>query len=226
MRKLTIYLCTCALVLVMSWEYQRGVSASVVTDTSVIPEEAMRLRILANSDTAQDQWLKREIRDEVVQEITNRVIDLKDIDQAREKVQLSLDDIDKLVKEVIKSRGFTYSAEIEYGEITFPSKLYGNKLYPAGQYEGLLITIGAGQGDNWWCVLFPPLCFVDFGTGEAVNPDQAAQKKQSVAVSETASTTAEADIEGKAVAVGESDSDVEVRFFLVDIFQKIKALFA
>jgi stage II sporulation protein R len=220
MRKLTIYLCTCALVLVMSWEYQRGVSASVVTDTSVIPEEAMRLRILANSDTAQDQWLKREIRDEVVQEITNWVIDLKDIDQAREKVQLSLDDIDKLVKEVIKSRGYTYSAEVEYGEITFPSKLYGNKLYPAGQYEGLLITIGAGQGANWWCVLFPPLCFVDFGTGEAVDPNQAAQKNQSVAVSETASTTAEASTEG------ELQNDVEVRFFLAEFFQKIKALFA
>jgi stage II sporulation protein R len=195
MKKMTVYLCMCLIILVMSWEYQRGVSASVMTDTSVIPEEAMRLRILANSDTPQDQWLKREIRDEVVQEITIWVEDLKNIDQAREEVQLSLDDIDKLVKEAIESRGFTYAAEVEYGEITFPSKLYGNKLYPAGQYEGLLITIGEGQGDNWWCVLFPPLCFVDFGTGAGEENGE------------------------------ETKSEVEVRFFLAEVFQKIKSIF-
>jgi stage II sporulation protein R len=220
MKKMTVYLCMCLVILVMSWEYQRGVSASVMTDTSVIPEEAMRLRILANSDTPQDQWLKREIRDEVVQQITTWVKDLKDIDQAREEVQLSLDDIDKLVKEAIESRGFTYSAEVEYGEITFPSKLYGNKLYPAGQYEGLLITIGEGQGDNWWCVLFPPLCFVDFGTGEVTDPDQEAGENQSRDRSATVNTGAGEENEE------ETKSEVEVRFFLAEVFQKIKSIFA
>lgn len=215
MKKMTVYLCMCLVILVMSWEYQRGVSASVMTPTSEIPEEALRLRILANSDTPQDQWLKREIRDEVVQQITIWVKDLKDIDQAREEVQLSLSDIDNLVQEVVESRGFTYSAEVEYGEITFPSKLYGNKFYPAGQYEGLLITIGEGQGDNWWCVLFPPLCFVDFGTGEVTDSEQEAGKNQSRDGSATGAENGE-----------EMESEVEVRFFLAEMFQKIKSFFA
>jgi stage II sporulation protein R len=219
MKRMTVYLCMCLLILVMSWEYQRGVSASVMTATSEIPEEALRLRILANSDTPQDQWLKREIRDEVVKQITIWVKDLKDIDEARDEVQLSLEDIDSLVKEAIESRGFAYSAEVEYGEITFPSKLYGNKLYPAGQYEGLLITIGEGQGDNWWCVLFPPLCFVDFGTGEVTDSEQEAEENQKDESDPGAAAVG-------AVNSEETKSEVKVRFFLVDMFQKIKSFFA
>jgi stage II sporulation protein R len=217
MKRMTVYLCMCLLIVVMSWEYQRGVSASVMTATSEIPEEALRLRILAHSDTPQDQWLKREIRDEVVEQITIWVKDLKDIDEARKEVQLSLEDINNLVKEAIESRGFTYSAKVEYGEITFPSKLYGNKLYPAGQYEGLLITIGEGQGDNWWCVLFPPLCFVDFGTGEVTDSNQEAEENQSKDESDPGVTNAGSE---------SGEEQVEVRFFLAEVFQKLKSFFA
>jgi stage II sporulation protein R len=215
-KKLGIYLLTSLLVLVISWEYQRSVAASLVStanltgETESIPQEAIRLRILANSDSPRDQWLKREIRDEVVQHITKWVEGVETIDAARDEVRLSLVEIDTIVKEVIESRGFADTHTVEYGQIQFPSKLYGDKLYPAGEYEGLLITIGEGQGDNWWCVLFPPLCFVDFGTDEVADPDKEAATTTEIT---TATTT-------------NSESEVEVRFFIVEIFEKIKKMFA
>jgi stage II sporulation protein R len=218
LKKLGIYLLTSLLVLVISWEYQRSVAASLVStanlagETESIPQEAIRLRILANSDSPRDQWLKREIRDEVVQHITKWVEGVETIDAARDEVRLSLVEIDNIVKEVIEDRGFSYTHTVEYGQIQFPSKLYGDKLYPAGDYEGLLITVGEGLGDNWWCVLFPPLCFVDFGTdeGEVRDPDQAATSTTEITTATTAT----------------SESAVEVRFFIVEIFEKIKNMFA
>jgi len=225
--RLGIYLITSLLVLVMSWEYQKSISASVVgsataanqSQTIEIPEESMRLRILANSDSVQDQWLKREVRDQVVSQLNEWVQEMKTLEEAREHVKLSLPELEEIVGKTIKDRGFTYEFSVEYGQIEFPSKLYGNKLYPAGEYEGLLIKIGEAQGDNWWCVLFPPLCFVDFGTEEED------KEKESVKAANV-----DKDVENKEEMKNEKEEkegkQVEVRFFLVELFLKIKGFFA
>jgi len=222
MRKIHIYLIASLLVLVMSWEYQRNVAASILsqpaTEASLnvaIPEEAIRLRILAQSDSPRDQWLKREVRDEVVAHITDWVQQLESMEEARLLVEQSLPRIEQLVQEVIKERGFTYTSTVEYGQISFPAKLYGNQFYPAGEYEGLLITIGAGQGDNWWCVLFPPLCFVDYGTGTAVETKEESKDQESAQEIETAQAKSSED----------KKETVEVRFFFAELFGKIKNLF-
>ncbi len=135
----------------------------------VIPDDAIRLRILANSDNEADQELKRTVRDEVNEVITEWVADITDIEEARQLIESRIPEINEIVKEVLKSEGSTGSFEVEYGSnITFPAKLYGDFVYPAGEYEAVLITIGEGKGDNWWCVLFPPLCFLDFSNGTTV----------------------------------------------------------
>lgn len=216
MRKLLIYVCSCLLVLVMSWEYQRGVAASImikpsgIAKESGIPEESIRLRVLAHSDTPQDQWLKREVRDIVVEQTSSWAEQAKDIDEAREHIELGVVDLNKKVQEEIRKRGFTYTSQVEFGQIIFPSKLYGNQFYPAGEYEGLLITIGAGQGENWWCVLFPPLCFVDFGTGEVLDPNQEQKEEQ----------------EGSIASTTETEGEIEVRFFFLELIDKVKSWFA
>ncbi|AIF67854.1 stage II sporulation protein R [Terribacillus saccharophilus] len=134
-----------------------------------IPDEAIRLRILANSNSDADQQLKRLIRDEVNAQINSWVKNMTDIEEARDLIEEQLPEIKKTVARVLNEQGKSQGFNVEYSdEISFPAKLYGSYLYPAGQYEAVLITLGEGEGENWWCVLFPPLCFLDFSSGTSV----------------------------------------------------------
>ncbi len=153
------------IVMITCWESNRS-NAAVIAPT--IPEESIRLRILANSDSAQDQALKREIRDAIIARMQEWVIGPQTLDDAREVVKAHLPEFDILVGQMIRARGYSYSHTVELGKVPFPTKMYGNEVYPAGEYEALRVTIGSGEGQNWWCVLFPPLCFVDSLSGEAV----------------------------------------------------------
>ncbi|MED3993378.1 stage II sporulation protein R [Peribacillus frigoritolerans] len=138
-------------------------------DTKVIPDEAIRLRILANSDAEEDQAVKRLIRDKVNEDITKWVAELTSLDEARDVITSHLPDIQAKAEAVIKEQGLEQSVKVDFGQAEFPTKLYGQYLYPAGEYEAVIITLGEGDGANWWCVLFPPLCFLDFSNGTAVS---------------------------------------------------------
>ncbi|WP_068673806.1 stage II sporulation protein R [Oceanobacillus sp. Castelsardo] len=145
----------------------------------VIPDEAIRLRILANSDNDKDQELKRNVRDEVNKEISSWVEHMTDIEEARQLIQDRLPEVEAIVGNVIDEEGFENEFTVEYGKnVEFPTKLYGSYLYPAGKYEAILITIGEGKGDNWWCVLFPPLCFLDFSFGTSVSAADAGEAEE------------------------------------------------
>ncbi|MGG3913956.1 stage II sporulation protein R [Rossellomorea vietnamensis] len=137
-------------------------------ETMVIPDEAIRLRILANSDLDGDQNVKRLVRDEVNKEITNWVSNLTSQDEAKAVIKEGLPQLQKIAEDVVAAEGLDQSVKVEFGKVDFPTKLYGQYLYPAGEYEAVLITLGKGEGANWWCVLYPPLCFLDFSTGNAV----------------------------------------------------------
>ncbi|MBT2215318.1 stage II sporulation protein R [Virgibacillus dakarensis] len=165
----------------------------------VIPDEAIRLRILANSDGDEDQRIKRAVRDEVNKSIAGWVEDIADINKAREVIQGKLPAIEKIVGKVLEKEGVSQAYQVEYGEnVTFPTKLYGTYLYPAGEYEAVLITLGEGEGANWWCVLFPPLCFLDFSNGATVA--EAASVEEEVKEKEEE----------------EKEEEVEVKFFLFE----------
>lgn len=138
-------------------------------EETVIPNEAIRLRILANSDSDEDQALKRKVRDAVNAEITQWVQDLTSLEEARNTIKSGLPEIQKIAEEVVAHENETQSVKVDFGKVDFPTKLYGQFLYPAGEYEAILITLGEGEGANWWCVLFPPLCFLDFSNGVAVS---------------------------------------------------------
>ncbi|WP_085994034.1 stage II sporulation protein R [Oceanobacillus senegalensis] len=145
----------------------------------VIPDDAIRLRILANSDSEKDQALKRLVRDRVSEEVSGWVEYMTDIDEARSLIEKRIPIIDEMVQEVIEEEGFSYDYTVEYGEnIEFPTKLYDSYVYPAGEYEAILITIGEGKGDNWWCVLFPPLCFLDFSNGTTVSAADSSEAEE------------------------------------------------
>lgn len=167
--------------------YMPKVEAVGTEATMVIPDEAIRLRILANSDNEKDQAVKRLIRDEVNADITKWVKDLTSLDEAREVIQSHLPDIQETAKEVMQENGIEQSVKVDFGQAEFPTKLYGQFLYPAGEYEAVIITLGEGEGANWWCVLFPPLCFLDFSNGTAVSqsPIVEDEEKEVVAAEKT-----------------------------------------
>ncbi len=170
-------------------------SGIVAANQQVIPDEAIRLRILANSNSNEDQTVKRSIRDEVNESINEWVADLTSIEESRHVIKSRLAEIEAIVSKQLEMIGSRESFSVTFGEVAFPTKLYGDFVYPAGDYEAVLITIGEGLGDNWWCVLFPPLCFLDFSNGDAVQ--------------------AESDV------VEEPSEEVEVEFFLVKIIDTI-----
>ena len=91
-----------------------------------------------------------------------------------------LPQLQQIAENVLIEENVNQSVKVEFGEVEFPTKLYGEFLYPAGEYEAILITLGEGKGANWWCVLFPPLCFLDFSNGVAVSEgfDEEEEKKQ------------------------------------------------
>ncbi|MEH7111075.1 stage II sporulation protein R [Neobacillus niacini] len=144
---------------------------AIAKDSVVIPAEAIRLRILANSDHAQDQEIKRKVRDAVNEQITLWVQELTSLEKAKMVLTSKLPEVQAIAEKVVAEQGSTQSVKVEFGKVQFPTKLYGEFLYPAGEYQAILITLGEGTGANWWCVLYPPLCFLDFSNGIAVQSD-------------------------------------------------------
>lgn len=194
--------------------------AAQADETIVIPKEAIRLRILANSDEAKDQQLKRKIRDDVNKEITKWVADLESLPKARQLLKEKLPEIQKIALKRAQKEGATEAIKVEFGPAKFPTKLYGNFLYPAGEYEAIIITIGEGQGANWWCVLYPPLCFVDFSSGMAVSPgiEEPIELEEEGESSVTEDVEEETEQVEPVYAEGEEETP-EIKFMLVELFK-------
>ncbi|GAC41438.1 stage II sporulation protein R [Paenibacillus popilliae] len=220
----------------MRWDQGRtaavkaGMTAAEAGQTTVaaIPEDAIRLRVLANSDTDDDQRAKLLVRDRVVEQLNGwlrQQAPPQTRKEAREFIAVHLEELENTVSRTLAEAGIPYTAKLTLGEAPFPAKLYGGQIYPAGMYESLLVALGAGEGQNWWCVLFPPLCFIDGDTGQAKADSgtesegvSSAAERQDGAPADGASKTVGA--AGGSVAVGaepSADGGTEVRFFLWDI---------
>ncbi|WP_068783858.1 stage II sporulation protein R [Paenibacillus phocaensis] len=201
--------------LLMSWEGQMVDTAAAAGTQGVIPQESIRLRILANSDGTSDQLVKRRVRDAVVEQMNGWVAELENpqsLDEARRVIRDHLPAIEEQVGQTLKKYGKNYDYQVELGTVPFPTKMYGGAVYPAGDYEALRVTLGEGNGKNWWCVLFPPLCFIDAGSGDALANDAGAATA-AVAKASAAGTS------GDAVQV--EPEQAEVRFFLWDMLVKL-----
>ncbi|BAU26449.1 stage II sporulation protein R [Aneurinibacillus soli] len=187
-----LYIAFVLIVIMMNWEGQRDAFALVAKQT--VPEESIRLRILANSDAPEDQQLKRHVRDRVIESVKQWSSEAENADNARVIISNHLPELQGVVKRTIQEEGYSYPASVELRATDFPTKMYGTQVFPAGQYEAVRIAIGNAEGQNWWCVLFPPLCFTDISNGDT-----------------TSSKTASAD-----KADAKDKQRVEVRFFLLD----------
>lgn len=135
------------------------------------PESLIRFHVIANSDSERDQALKRAIRDAILEKVSPRLAVSHSLDESRIILKDLLPEMQSIATEVVKSWGENYTVQAEYGRTEFPTKSYGSLVLPAGEYEAVRILIGKAEGANWWCVLFPPLCFVDIEHSTAVLVD-------------------------------------------------------
>lgn len=121
----------------------------------LIPEDAIRFRIIANSNKIEDQTQKLEIKEEMEPVIANILSTSNSLDETRKEIKNNMYE----VKDILNKYDISY--KINYGFNYFPEKNYKGVTYKAGEYESLVVTLGDGLGDNWWCVLFPPLCLLE-----------------------------------------------------------------
>jgi len=134
-----------------------------------LASKVIRFHVLANSDSAEDQALKMNVKEAVVDYIYTNTVDCSSLEETRAFLNAHCKEIVESASDIIKQNGYDYDVRAELTFSEFPDKSYGDITFPAGTYESFTITIGEGAGHNWWCVLYPPLCFVDASTG--VLPD-------------------------------------------------------
>ena len=128
----------------------------------------LRLHIRANSNAAVDQDIKYQIKDEVTAFLTPVIADCHTKEESMQTVQKSLPDIEERINTFLQAKGFAYTAKAALKTEEFPTRVYEGVTLPAGVYDALIIELGTGKGDNWWCVLYPPLCFAGGFTGSTI----------------------------------------------------------
>ena len=175
-----------------------------------LSDSVFRLHVLANSDTFEDQSLKYKVRDSVINYMNSLCSNAESKSEAIEIAKLHQDEFYKIAKQTIVDNGYNYDVNIKIGRFDFPTKQYGDISLPAGNYDALRIEIGEASGQNWWCVMFPPLCFVDISSG--VVPDESKEK-----IEDSLSSDEEY------LLINENkSSDIEFKFKLVEFFQNVK----
>ncbi len=171
-----------------------------------LAEDIFRLHILANSDSEEDQALKLKVRDAVLEYMKTLTADISDKQAVIELSKKHSNDFKKIAEQIIQENGYDYSVTIEIGNFYFPTKYYGNISLPAGNYDALKIEIGQAKGQNWWCSLFPPLCFVSVSSG-VVDEEGEEYLKENLSDEEFA-------------IVSGSSSEVEFKFKIIEMINK------
>lgn len=147
-----------------------------------LAEEVLRLHILANSDSEADQALKMTVKEEVLSYLQQAMPEGMDVEETKEWMRRHTDELEGISRETVETCGYDYPVSAAVTTCWFPDKTYGDVTFPAGNYEALRIEIGAAKGQNWWCVLYPNLCFLD--AANAVVPEEGKQELRQVLTEE------------------------------------------
>ncbi|MEG1311361.1 MAG: stage II sporulation protein R [Romboutsia sp.] len=174
-------------------------------------EKLIRFHVIANSDSDEDQELKLKVRDAIIQYLQPKLSKSSSIGESEEIIKNEYKKMEEISKNIIEENGYTYDVKVGIEYTNFPTKQYSNIVLPAGEYKALKIVIGQGQGKNWWCVMFPPLCFVNEENGVI---DKATDKKlKKVLTKEEYELITQRD--------KNETSRVEVKFKIVEILDKL-----
>ena len=137
-----------------------GFSGKLSKDSQNAGAEYLRIHIRADSNEAEAQAVKYKVRDRVVAYLTPIVASCQTKAESLQSIADALQDIQRIAEEVLTEFGFEYGTTVSLEQELFPTRVYGEYILPSGEYSALILRLGGGNGDNWWCVLYPPLCFV------------------------------------------------------------------
>lgn len=172
-----------------------------------IQNSVFRLHVIANSDSDEDQNLKYIVRDKVLEYISSISDSSMTKDEVIALANKNINEIQKIAEDTIHENGYDYSVKLNIGNFSFPTKKYGDITFPAGFYDALKIEIGEAKGHNWWCVMFPPLCFVDVTSG--IVPEESKQ------------TIRDNLSEEEYKLLSENSGNMNFKFKIVEMFQDI-----
>ena len=177
---------------------------AVCTD---IANNVFRLHVIANSDSEEDQNLKYIVRDSILSYVNGILENINNKEDVALTINNHIDEIKNIAQQAVYNEGFTYDVEIEVGNFKFPTKTYGNISFPPGLYDALRVKIGNASGKNWWCVMFPPLCFVDVSSG--IVPEDSKELMESNLSSEDYAL------------VSSSKNTTKIKFKVVEVLQNL-----
>ena len=196
------------LLLVLLFIYTFICAFSYVNAVSTnIQDSVFRLHVIANSDSERDQNLKYIVRDKVLEYINSISGNQTSKEDVIKLANKNIDKIQKIAENTVYENGYNYDVKLSIGNFAFPTKTYGDISFPAGYYDALKIEIGNAQGQNWWCVMFPPLCFVDVTSG-VVPEDSKEIIKENLSDEEYE-------------LVSENNNEISFKFKIVEMFQNI-----
>jgi stage II sporulation protein R len=173
-----------------------------------IANQIIRFHVIANSDSNEDQALKLKVKDAVVKAMKDELGNCSSKEEAREDIINNIPKIKEIALKIIKKNGYNYNVNVSLSNTYFPTKVYGDLTFPPGVYEALRIQIGGAAGKNWWCVMFPPLCFVD--TTYSIVPKDSKDKLKNLLTNDEYNTI-----------LGSEDVEVKVRFRIIDIVKGV-----
>ena len=181
--------------------------------SSNISSSVFRLHVIANSDSSDDQNLKYIVRDRIL-DYMNSLVDttISSKEEIMRIVSENLENFRSIAQNTVYENGYDYNVNIEIGNFAFPTKAYGDIALPSGYYDALRVSIGEAKGKNWWCVMFPPLCFVDVSSG--VVPEDSKE------------TLEESLSDEEYELISGSSTEFEVKFKFVEFFENFKNTFA
>ena len=190
-----IYFLTCA------FNYSNAV-------TKDISDSIFRLHVIANSNTLDDQNLKYKVRDSILEYMESIINTASSKEEIISLIKLHLDDFVKIAQETIYENGYNYKVSVEIGNYEFPLKSYGDISFPPGYYDALRVKIGTAMGENWWCVMFPPLCFIDVSSG--IVPEESKDILESELT------------EDEFKLISENSNEIKFKFKIVEVLQNLK----
>jgi len=165
--------------------------------TTLDKDHLIRLHVIANSDSVYDQKVKLLVRDEIIKYLAPFFRTVQTDQAAREAVRKQLPSIVERANQRLNSLGTGYTVCAQFGRFDFPTKAYGDLILPSGNYEAVRVVLGEGKGKNWWCVLYPPLCFIDISSTIAVD-------------------TSNSNSSGEVESVGGEPVQIEIRLKILD----------
>ena len=194
-------------IFLLSFNYTQAVSSD-------LSDSVLRLHIIANSDSEADQKLKLQVRDNIIKYMNSLTADSNSKTDVISIISNNLDSFKKIALNTIKENGYDYDVNIKIGNFYFPTKTYGDISFPSGNYDALKVEIGDAIGQNWWCVLFPPLCFVN--SSSATVPDDSKETLKENISSEGSEVISEGNN-------GENNnSDIKIKFKIIEFFNNFR----